>query len=146
MGLFTKKQHTTAEDRWNALQAEYQNYRRRTAQELEQAGTRSARKTAAAFLPLYDDLQRALASPCSDPAFYKGVELIHQSLLHTLQDLGVRPMDSKGKIFNPTYHEAIRHVCDPSYRQEEIIEVLQVGFTMDEEVIRHAKVVVANCE
>ena len=55
-------------------------------------------------------------------------------------------MDSKGRIFNPTYHEAVEHICDPQYRQEEIVEVLQVGFTMDEEVIRHAKVVVANCE
>ena len=87
-----------------------------------------------------------MACSCSDPAFYKGVELIYRSLLDTLASLGVRPMDSKGKIFNPTYHEAVEHITDPRYRQEEIVEVLRVGFTMDDEVIRHAKVIVANCE
>lgn len=147
MGLFTKKQAAPqTDDRWDALNAEYQNYRRRTAQELEQAGSRSARKTVLAFLPLYDDLQRALASPCSDPAFYKGVEMILNSLLDTFAGLGVQPMDSKGKMFNPTYHEAVEHIRDPQYRCDEIVEVRRVGFTMDEEVIRHASVVVANCE
>lgn len=147
MGLFTKKQAAPQSDlRWEALNAEYQNYRRRTAQELEAASGKSARQTAAAFLPIYDDLQRALASPCGDPAFYKGVELILRELMDAFAALGVEPMDSKGRIFNPTYHEAVERISDPKYRQEEIVEVLRVGFTMDGEVIRHAKVVVANCE
>lgn len=145
MGLFTK-QRQEPDHRLDALQAEYQNYRRRTAQELEQVSGQSARKTAAAFLPIYDDLQRALSSSCTDPAFYRGVEMIQKNLLDTMAALKIRPMDSKGRIFNPTYHEAVGHICDPQYRQEEIVEVLQVGFTMDDEVIRHAKVVVANCE
>ena len=147
MGLFSKKQTApAADDRWEALHAEYQNYRRRTAQELELAEARAARKTVCEFLCIYDDLQRALASPCSDPAFHKGVELIFKQLLDTLAALGVKPMDSKGKMFNPTYHEAVEQVRDSKYRPDEIVEVLRVGFTMDDEVIRHAKVVVANCE
>jgi len=147
MGLFSKKQTASpTDDRWEALNAEYLNYRRRTAMELEQAEIRSVRKTVCSFLCLYDDLQRALASPCSDPAFYKGVEMIQKQLLQTLSSLGVKPMDSKGKLFNPTYHEAVEHICDPKYRPDEIVEVLRVGFTMDDEVIRHARVIVANCE
>ena len=147
MGLFSRRQpEPQPDDRWDDLNAEYQNYRRRTAMELDQASALSARKTAAAFLPIYDDLQRALASPCTDPAFYKGVELILNELLHTFKEMGIVPMASKGKIFNPNYHEAVRHITDSSYRQEEIVEVLQVGFTMNEEIIRHAKVVVANCQ
>ena len=145
MGLFTKRE-PPVDDRWNALNMEYQNYRRRTAQELEHAGEAASRKTAAAFLSLYDDLQRALESSCSDPAFYKGVVLIQRNLMNTFAALGIRPMDSKGRIFNPTYHEAVEHITDPKYRQEEIVEVLQVGFTMDDEVIRHARVIVANCD
>ena len=144
MAMFLRK--PPADDRYEQLQAEYQNYRRRTALQLEQAGGKAAAKTAAAFLPLYDDLQRALASSCTDPAFFKGVELIFRELTEILSSMGVRPMDSVGKIFNPDYHEAVRHITDPRYRSEEIVEVLQVGFTMDEEVIRHAKVVVANCD
>lgn len=147
MGLFFKKPESPQIDnRWEALNAEYQNYRRRTAMELETAGERSAMETAAAFLHLYDDLQRALESPCTDPAFYKGVELIQRSLMDTFAALGIKPMDSKGKIFNPTYHEAVQHIQDPKYRTDEVVEVLRVGFTMHEEVIRHARVVVANCE
>lgn len=147
MGLFSKKPASAPTDeRLDALYAEYQNYRRRTAQELESAGERSAMQTAAAFLHLYDDLHRALECPCSDPAFYKGVELIEKSLMSTFAALGIQPMDSLGRMFNPTYHEAVEHICDPQYRPDEIVEVRQVGFTMHEEVIRHAKVVVANCE
>lgn len=145
MGLFTKRPEP-ADDRLQALNAEYQNYRRRTALELEHAGDAAARKTAMAFLPLYDDLCRALNSACTDPAFYRGVEMILQNLLSAMAAVGIKPMDSMGKIFSPTYHEAVERICDPQYRAEEIVEVLQVGFTMDDEVLRHAKVVVANCE
>ena len=145
MGLFTKKTPPT-DDRWEALQAEYQNYRRRTALELEAAGDQAARKTAAAFLAVYDDLQRALDSTCTDPTFYKGVEMIRKNLMATFASLKIQPMDSKGKIFNPTYHEAMEQITDPQHRANEIVEVLQTGFTMDEEVLRHAKVIVANCE
>jgi len=146
MGLFTKKQTTHSDDRWEALQAEYLNYRRRTALELEQAGIKASRNTVLPFLTLYDDLQWALSCPCSDPAFYKGVELIQKHLLDTFAAMGIKPMDSKGKIFNPTYHEAVEQISDSKYRQDEIAEVLRVGFTMDDEVIRHARVIVANCE
>ena len=147
MGLFTRKPTAPqADERWDALNEEYQNYRRRTAQELESAGAKSARQTVAAFLPLYDDLQRALASPGADPAFYQGGEMILRSLTDTLRSLGVQPMDSKGRMFNPAYHEAVDRIQDPKYRQDEIVEVLRVGFTMDDEVIRHARVIVANCE
>lgn len=141
MGLFSKK----SDRRCDALQAEYQNYRRRTTQELETISAASARQTALPFLSLYDDLARALDAACSDEAYYKGIELIYKNLLSTLAGLKIVPMDSKGKIFNPTYHEAVGQITDPQYRSDEIAEVVQVGFLMDDEVIRHAKVIVANC-
>ena len=145
MGLFCKKD-AARDDRWERLNEEYQNYRRRTAMELEQADSRAARQTAAAFLSLYDDLHRALESTCSDEAYYKGIELIQKNLMSTFAALKIVPMDSKGKIFNPDYHEAVGHITDEALRKEEIAEVVQVGFLMDEEVLRHAKVIVANCE
>lgn len=135
-----------ANDAMEELRAEYDNYRRRTALQLQEADGAAARRTAAAFLPLYDDLARALDHPCSDGAYYRGVELIFREMTEILAALGVKPMDSKGKIFNPAYHEAVEQVTDPALRGEEIAEVLQVGFTMDDEVIRHAKVIVANCQ
>lgn len=144
MGLFSKK--APCDQRFEALEAEYANFRRRTAQELDTAHARAARDTVLPFLAVYDDLQRALTAPCTDESYYKGIELIYKNLMLTFAALKVVPMDSKGKIFNPTYHEAVRHIQDSSLRAEEIAEVLQVGFLMDDEVIRHAKVVVANCD
>lgn len=143
--LFGKKQAPT-DDRWEALNEEYQNYRRRTALELMSVGEQSAQKTVSAFLGLYDDLHRALDCPCTDEAFFEGIRLIERNLMVTFASLGVKPMDSKGRIFNPDYHEAMEHIHDPQYRAGEIVSVLQTGFTMDEQVIRHAKVIVANCE
>ena len=144
MGLFTKKAASVPDLRLEALEAEYKNYRRRTQDARETAYQDAQRKTVLAFLPLYDDLERALSAPCQDAAYRKGIELMMQNLLSILAGLKVQPMQSLGKCFNPDYHEAVEHVEDPARRQDEIVQVIQTGFTMDEAVIRHAKVVVAN--
>ena len=144
MKLFTKKQPPAPDLRLEALEAEYKNYRRRTQQASEQAALQAQRKAVLAFLPVYDDLERALAAPCQDEAYRKGIELMMQNLLSILQSMKVQPMQSLGKCFNPDYHEAVSHVEDESAGEERIVQVVQTGFTMDEEVIRHAKVVVAN--
>ena len=144
MSLFTKKQPPAPDLRLEALEAEYKNYRRRTQDARETAYQDAQRKTVLAFLPLYDDLERALHQPCQDAAYFRGVELMMQKLLSILAAMKVQPMDSLHRCFNPDYHEAVEHITDPQYREEEIVEVLQTGFTMDEDVIRHAKVIVAN--
>lgn len=144
MKLFRKNQTPQTDARYDALEAEYRNYRRRTAEELDRSEANAARKTVLTFLPLYDDLSRALAQPCGDAAYFRGIELMMQKLLSILAEMKVKPMDSLGRCFNPMYHEAVEHISDPERREEEIVEVIQVGFTMDEEVIRHTKVVVAN--
>lgn len=147
MGLIFKKTHPAAEtvpDELRELRAEYQNYRRRTALELSAASEEGAKKAVLALLPVYDDLQRALQSPCADAAYRRGVELTLENLLASLRTLGVAPMDSEGKCFNPDYHEAVEHIEDASLGAERVARVLQTGFTMHEMVIRHAKVIVAN--
>ena len=144
MGLFSKKE--AADGRFRALELEYLNYRRRTAQELEAAHAKAARETVLPFLDVYDDLSRALAMPCKDEAYYKGIKLTFENLMLTFASLHIVPMDSKGKIFNPAYHEAVMRIEDKTLRAEEIADVLLTGFLMDDEVIRHAKVVVANCD
>lgn len=144
MSLFTKKQPPAPDLRLEALEAEYKNYRRRTQDARETAYQDAQRKTVLAFLPIYDDLERALSAPCQDAAYRKGIELMMQNLLSILAGLKVQPMQSLGKCFNPDYHEAVEHIEDPAKRQDEIVQVIQTGFTMDEAVIRHAKVIVAN--
>lgn len=143
MGLFSKKA-AAPDEALEALRGEYLNYRRRTAAQLEHAEADGRKQAVLSLLPVYDDLARALAAPCTDAAYYHGVELVQQKLLAQLAALKVQPMDSLGKCFNPSYHEAVAHIEDPEKRPEEIVQVLQTGFTMDDAVIRHAKVVVAN--
>lgn len=144
MSLFTKKQPPAPDLRLEALEAEYKNYRRRTQQAGEQAALDAQRKTVLAFLPLYDDLERALQAPCQDVAYRKGIEMMMQNLLSILAGFKVLPMQSLGKCFSPTYHEAVSHVEDKTVGEARVVQVIQTGFTMDEAVIRHAKVVVAN--
>ena len=144
MKLFTKKSQPAPDLRLEALEAEYKNYRRRTQEASSCAALEAQRKTVLAFLPLYDDLDRALAAPCQDEAYRRGIELMMQNLLSILADMKVLPMQSLGKCFNPAYHEAVSHIEDKTAGEERIVQVIQTGFTMDEEVIRHAKVVVAN--
>ena len=144
MGFFKKNEPSSVDGRLAALEAEYQNYRRRTAETLSEADRLAMRKTVLEFLPLYDDLELALANTCTDEAFYHGIELIRQKLLSILASMQVQPMNSLGKCFNPDYHEAVEHIEDETHREEEVVAVLRTGFTMDEEVIRHAKVIVAN--
>lgn len=146
MKLFQKKAPAEPQPdlRYTALEHEYLNYRRRTAETLEKSEAQAVRKTVLAFLPVYDDLLLALAQPCQDEAYHRGIELMMQKLLSILASMKVQPMDSLGKCFNPAYHEAVEHITDPARREDEIVQVVRVGFTMDEEVIRHAKVVVAN--
>ena len=144
MGLFAKKAAPAPDLRLEALEAEFRNYRRRTQDASERAANDAQRKAVLAFLPLYDDLERALAAPCQDAAYRRGVELMMQNLLSILAGFKVLPMQSLGKCFNPAYHEAVSHVEDEAAGEERIVQVIQTGFTMDEEVLRHAKVVVAN--
>lgn len=144
MGLFVKKAPPAPDIRFEALEQEYKNYRRRTEAAREDAAVQAQRKTVLAFLPLYDDLERALQAPCQDEQYKKGVELMMQKLLSVFASMKVQPMQSLGKCFSPAYHEAVSHVSDETAGEERIVEVVQTGFTMDEEVIRHAKVVVAN--
>ena len=106
MRLFSKKA-AAPDETLEALRGEYQNYRRRTAAQLERAEADGMKKAVLALLPVYDDLARALDAPCTDEAYYHGVELLMQKLLARLDGLGVRPMDCLGKCFNPDYHEAV---------------------------------------
>ena len=91
MGLFTKKAASVPDLRLEALEAEFKNYRRRTADSSERAANDARRKVVLAFLPVYDDLERALAAPCQDTAYRKGIELMMQNLLSILADFRVLP-------------------------------------------------------
>ena len=98
----------------------------------------------AKFLPVYDNLVRALAQTTEDEAYRRGVEMIMTQFNTTLEKLGATRIESLGQKFDPSLHNAVMHVEDEEKGENEIVEVFQEGFMMGEKVIRFAMVKVAN--
>ena len=126
------------------LAAEYDNFRRRSAKEKTDAYANAKADAAQAFLPVFDNLQRALATPCADEAYAKGVEMTMTQLRQVLEKLGITEIDALNQPFDPNLHNAVMHVDDDSVGESTVVEVFQSGFKMGEKVIRFAMVKVAN--
>ena len=133
-----------ADDRFLRLAAEYDNYRKRTAKEKEGIWTEAKAQTVAAFLPVYDNLERAMKQPTADEAYKKGVELTMKGLEDALTKLGVERISAEGEVFDPNLHNAVMHVQDATVGENTVVEVFQQGFICGEKVIRFAMVKVAN--
>ena len=123
-----KDQVAGQEDKYLRLAAEYDNYRKRTAKEKESLWTDVKADTAGAFLPVYDNLERALKQDTADEAFKKGVEMTMNQLKEVLTKLGITEIPAQGQPFDPKYHNAVMHVEDESLGQNVVAEVFQTGF------------------
>ena len=139
-----KSQMAQQEDKYLRLAAEYDNYRRRTAKEKESIWSEAKADAAVAFLPVYDNLERALKQDTADEAYKKGVEMTMNQLKSVLEKLGITEIDAQGKPFDPTLHNAVMHVEDDSLGENTVAEVFQAGFKLGDKVIRFAMVKVAN--
>ena len=133
-----------AADKYLRLAAEYDNYRKRTAKEKENAWSEAKAQTVAAFLPVFDNLERALKQETADEAYKKGVEMTMKGLQDALTGLGVEIIPALGETFDPNRHNAVMHVDDESAGESTIVEVFQQGFICGEKVIRFSMVKVAN--
>ena len=139
-----KKTISEQEDKFLRLAAEYDNYRRRSQKEKESAWADSKAETAAAFLPVYDNLERALKQETADEAYKKGVEMTMTGLKEVLTKLGIEEIPALGETFDPNLHNAVMHVEDENAGENTIVEVFQAGFRNGEKVIRFSMVKVAN--
>ena len=131
-------------DKYLRVCAEYDNFRRRSQKEREALYGEVKADTAAKFLPVYDNLERALKQPTADEAYRKGVEMIMTQFVDTLGKLGIEAIDCLGRTFDPNFHNAVMHVDDEEKGENEIVEEFQKGFKMGEKVIRFSVVKVAN--
>ena len=98
----------------------------------------------AAFLPVYDNLDRALKQETADEAYKKGVEMTMTGLKDILSKLGVEEIPALGETFDPALHNAVMHVEDESAGENTVVDVFQAGFRLGDKVIRFAMVKVAN--
>ena len=132
------------EERFLRLAAEYDNYRKRSQKEKESAWASAKADTVLAFLPVYDNLERALKQETADEAYKKGVEMTMSGLKEVLTKLGVEEIPALGETFDPNLHNAVMHVEDENAGENTIVEVFQTGFQAGDKVIRFAMVKVAN--
>ncbi len=131
-------------DKYLRICAEYDNYRRRSQKEKESLYGDVKAEAVKSFLPVYDNLERALAQTTEDEAYRKGVEMIMTQFISTLTKLGVTQIESLGQKFDPLLHNAVMHTDDAEKGENEIVEVFQQGFKLGDKVIRFAMVKVAN--
>lgn len=135
-------------DTYIRLMAEYDNYRKRTIKEKADLIKNGGEKTLIALLPVIDDFERArqtLETATDMEAVREGVELIYNKFQAYLQQNGVKVIDTQEQTFDADLHEAVAMVPATEESQKgKIIDAVQTGYTLNDKVIRHAKVVVAN--
>ena len=131
-------------DNYLRLAAEYDNFRKRTQKEREALYTDIKAETVGKFLPVFDNLQRALAQQTADEAYKTGVEMTMTGLMTIMESLGVTSFGQVGEPFDPNFHNAVMQRDDENFGESTICEVFQTGFKVGEKVVRHAMVVVAN--
>lgn len=124
--------------------AEFENYRKRTLKEKAELILNGGEKTVAAILPILDDFERAIADKSEAPkAIKEGVQMIFNKFVKTLEGLGVKKIETNDKDFDVDFHEAIAMVPGMGDdKKGKIIDCVQTGYTMNDKVIRHAKVAV----
>lgn len=134
-------------DKYLRLSAEFDNYRKRTMKEKAELIKNGGEKAISAVLPILDDLERALQNmQKSDDvqAMYEGIDLIYQKFLKNLAQEGLQKMEPVGEAFDTDFHEAIALVPSPDEAQKgKVLDCVQTGYKLNDKVIRHAKVVVA---
>ena len=139
-----EQQVKEANDKYLRLMAEYDNYRKRSQKEREALYGDIKADVLNKFLPVYDNLVRALDQPTEDEAYRKGVEMIMAQFNKTMENLGVTEIESVGQPFDPNLHNAVMHIENEELPENSLAAVFQKGFKIGDKVVRFAMVQVAN--
>ena len=141
-----QEERDTLKDKYLRLSAEFDNYRKRTMKEKAELVLNGSEKSISSILPVVDDLERALKNmeTAQDvEAVRSGVELIYNKFMSILGQNGVKVIETKDQLLNTDFHEAIAVIPAPAEEQKgRILDCVQTGYTLNDKVIRHAKVVV----
>jgi len=142
--LAAKKEIELLKDNYLRKVAEFENFKKRTLKEKTELILNGSEKTVSTILPVLDDFERAIADNTEDAkAIKEGMTLIFNKFVKTLESIGVRKIETKGKDFDVDFHEAVAMV--PGMGDEnkgKVIDCVQTGYTLNDKVIRHAKVAV----
>ncbi len=139
-----KRGKAAESDKLLRLMAEFDNYKKRSIREREAIYSDVRVDTVSRFLPVYDNLCRALSAETADEAYKRGVELIFNQLMGVFKGLGVTAIEAEGQPFDPQLHNAVMHVEDETVGDSTVVQELQKGFRLGDRVIRFSMVKVAN--
>ena len=131
-------------DRLKRLMAEFDNFKKRSAKEREGLYNSLLSDIVGSFLPVVDNLEKAVNSNTEDEGYKQGVELVLKQFMDVLSSLGVKEIEGVGSTFNPEYHEAVSLIQDETKGPQEIVEEYRKGYKIGDKVIRHSMVIVAN--
>ena len=139
---------TIANDKYLRLYSEFENYKRRISKDRIEQSKMAGADIFLSFLPIIDDLERALKSiedTKDNKSAKEGVKLIYTKIKNIASSKGLKEMDAVGKLFDPEIHDAIANVPAPSeHLKGKVIEETEKGYFLNDKVIRHAKVIVGN--
>ena len=125
--------------------AEFENFRKRSEKEKSAMYDMGARTVVEKILPVVDNFERGLENaPEEGDAFADGVKMIYKQFMTALDDIGVKEIPAQGETFDPNLHNAVMHIDDEEFGENEVVEVLQKGYIYHETVVRHSMVKVAN--
>jgi molecular chaperone GrpE len=147
-GALEKAEREAAEnyDRWLRARAEYDNLRKRTRREIEQAHLRAGEDLVRRLLPVLDNLEKAIEASRQSEGLQpmeEGLLLVYKGLIEPLRENGVAAIDPLGERFDPAFHEAVLEVQTEGAKPGTVVQVLQKGYLMNGIVLRPAKVAVA---
>ena len=139
-----KVQIDETEDRLKRVAAEFDNYKKRNAKERDGMYNSLVADIVSNFLPILDNLEKAVASETKDEEYKKGIELVLKQFKDVLAARGVTEIETVGKTFDPELHEAVSSVQDDTKGEKEIVQEYRKGYMIGNRVIRHSMVIVAN--
>ncbi len=132
------------EDRLKRVAAEFDNYKKRSAKEKEMMYNSLLADIISKFLPIVDNLEKALEAKTEDENYKQGIELVLRQFKDVLTASGVKEIETVGKTFDPELHEAVGSVIDENLGEKEIKQEYRKGYMIGNKVIRHSMVIVAN--
>ena len=131
-------------DRYKRVLAEFENFKKRSGKERETLYNSILSDIVEVFLPIVDNLENALKIETQDIEYKKGIELVLKQFKDILKSKGVEEIPALGETFDPSVHEAVSSIQDPSKNMQEIVQEYRKGYKIGSKVIRHSMVIVAN--
>ena len=139
-----KVQIEETEDRLKRVAAEFDNYKKRSSKEKDGLYNSLVGDIVSNFLPIIDNLEKAVEVETKDEEYRKGIELVLKQFKDVLTARGVTEIEAVGKTFDPEVHEAVSSVQDETKGEKEIVQEYRKGYMIGNRVIRHSMVIVAN--